>query len=109
MTANIFEQNGWDVHYLGANTPTKDVLSFIRTFRPDLIGISVTMLFNLESVMDTVQAIRDDSELKDIGVILGGYIFFKVPRAGKSDRCRLYCTEVSEMPWMPLKHFESDY
>jgi MerR family transcriptional regulator, light-induced transcriptional regulator len=80
MTANIFEINGWDVHYLGANTPANDLISILRTFHPDIIGLSVTMAFNLESVITITDRIKADDELKDIKIILGGNVFYQFPK-----------------------------
>ncbi len=79
MIANMFELDGWDVHYLGANTPTKDVIAILKSFSPDVLGISITMAFNLDQVIDLVNHIKEDQELSRITVFLGGYLLRQFP------------------------------
>lgn len=79
MTANLFEKAGWDVNYLGANTPVNDLESLLLKFRPKLLGLSVTMAFNLETVEAIISRIRENPELNNIKIILGGNIFSMIP------------------------------
>lgn len=37
MVADIFEENGWDTFYLGANTPINELVKFCDEVKPDLI------------------------------------------------------------------------
>lgn len=79
MTANIFEEDGWDVTYLGSNTPVKDLESLMLKFKPQFLGLSVTMTFNLDAVEDVINRIRSHRELDDTKIILGGNIFSFIP------------------------------
>lgn len=83
MTANYFEINGWDVHYLGSNTPARDVISILKTFKPLVLAVSVTMAYNIDGVMDIINLIKDDQELQNIKIFLGGYIFCQYPDLSK--------------------------
>jgi excisionase family DNA binding protein len=40
--ANIFESEGWTVHYLGARTPVEAVVESIRELHPNAVSISIT-------------------------------------------------------------------
>lgn len=73
MVADIFELNGWDSHFLGANTPVDHMLAFIQEVDPDLVGLSVSVFFNMASIKDGVEAIRANFPKKDI--VLGGQAF----------------------------------
>lgn len=79
MTANVFEDEGWDVTYLGANTPIRDLESFMMRVKPSFLGLSVTMVFNLESVKELIQKIKSNRDLADTKIILGGSIFQNYP------------------------------
>jgi MerR family transcriptional regulator, light-induced transcriptional regulator len=42
MVADFFLIDGWGIDYLGANTPTADLVAFVARRRPDLVALSVT-------------------------------------------------------------------
>jgi methanogenic corrinoid protein MtbC1 len=75
MVADFFELDGWDTTYLGASTPMQSVLEVLRERRPNLLGISVTMAFNLSPVWDLVRAVRSDPELASLKILVGGRPF----------------------------------
>ncbi|MBN2658475.1 MAG: cobalamin-dependent protein [Spirochaetales bacterium] len=79
MIANLFEEQGWDVNYLGANTPVKDVETLLGKFKPALLGLSVTMAFNLDKALELIQRIRANEETQDIKIMLGGNLFINYP------------------------------
>jgi methanogenic corrinoid protein MtbC1 len=64
--------NGWNVTFLGANTPEADLLDMLRTDPPDLLGISVSMVFNLKHVRNLVAQIRGCPELSEMKILIGG-------------------------------------
>lgn len=73
MVADVLELNGWNVYYLGANTPLSDLLKLIREEKPHLLALSVTMSYNLPAAIEIVEEIRLYSECADMKIILGGY------------------------------------
>lgn len=79
MTANVFEDEGWDVTYLGANTPIRDLESFMMRLKPTFLGLSVTMVFNLDSVKELIHRIKANKELSATKIILGGSLFQSYP------------------------------
>jgi len=73
MVTDLLEYEGWDTYYLGANTPAGSILGKIKTLKPDLVGISATMLFNVGSVYELIVQIRDSN--RNVKIIVGGYPF----------------------------------
>ena len=69
MIADIFEKNGWDAHYLGANTPADELVKFCDLVKPDLIGLSLSINSNLKFLLDEITAIRT---ITNIPIIIGG-------------------------------------
>jgi methanogenic corrinoid protein MtbC1 len=47
LIADVLDLNGWDTLYIGSNVPVEETLAFVRNEKPFLVGLSVTMPFNL--------------------------------------------------------------
>lgn len=73
MITDLLEIEGWEVSFLGANTPTEDLLKLLKEVSPDAVCISVTMSFNLPAVLETIACIRSDEQLSRIPILVGGY------------------------------------
>ena len=78
MVADFFEQDGWNVHYLGAAVPTKTFLAMAREMKADLIGLSSQMIFHLGAITDFVHQM-DDFGLSGIPIMAGGMPFIQQP------------------------------
>lgn len=77
MVADFFEMAGWDTYYIGANTPTRDLLGAISGYRPDVLAISATLTTHLSRVSEVIDAVR---QMPSSPVILvGGYPFNSTP------------------------------
>jgi MerR family transcriptional regulator, light-induced transcriptional regulator len=79
MVADFLEMDGWDVTYLGANTPTMDMVELLRKQKPFLVAISVATHFNLEKVRQAISIIRQDQETSEIKILVGGLAFIGMP------------------------------
>jgi len=73
MVADIFELHGWDAHFLGANTPVKELLELIDDIKPDLVGLSLSVYFNLPSLKTSLDHIKGHYDQLDI--LVGGHAF----------------------------------
>ena len=58
MVADFFEMDGWDTHYLGANTPVADVVTAVIDRKADVLAISVTISAYLPEVSALIKAVR---------------------------------------------------
>jgi methanogenic corrinoid protein MtbC1 len=76
MVADIMEGLGWDVWFLGANTPVNDLLALIQEKQPDVLGLSVSIYFNMTSLVRTVDMVR--SHYPGLDIIVGGQAFRRV-------------------------------
>ena len=75
MVADLFELEGWDAIYLGADTPAAAVADAIREHAPHALGISANMAFNLVSVRDVISAARRADKSGQMKALVGGYQF----------------------------------
>jgi MerR family transcriptional regulator, light-induced transcriptional regulator len=73
MVADIFELNGWDGHFLGANSPVEDMARFIQEIKPDIVGLSLSILSNIDNLKHHIEAIRSDFPNMDL--LIGGQAF----------------------------------
>jgi methanogenic corrinoid protein MtbC1 len=75
MISDILEHDGWEVKYLGANTPASDLLELLRDFQPDVLALSVTIPFNIANAKDIISAVKTSKELNRVRVMVGGRPF----------------------------------
>lgn len=73
MVADIFELNGWDSCFLGANTPISGLLAMLQDHRPDLLCLSLGIYTNFPKMVDTVTEVR--SANPDLPILVGGQAF----------------------------------
>lgn len=73
MIADTFEMNGWDGYFIGANTPIKELIRFIESQQPQVIGLSLSIYFNIPELRKTLQQLR--AAFTNIPVIFGGQAF----------------------------------
>ena len=73
MVADIFEIHGWKSHFLGANTPHGDLISMIDHTKPDLVALSLSVYFNLPSLLVTLAEITEKNP--HLPVLVGGQAF----------------------------------
>jgi methanogenic corrinoid protein MtbC1 len=74
MVADMFELEGWDTYYLGANTPPKSIIKAIEEFQPQLVAISATMIFNLKHMRELIETIKHMGN-RVFKIMVGGYPF----------------------------------
>ena len=72
MVADLLEIDGWNVDYVGANTPPHDLLDLMAESRPFFVAISVGMPFNLDRTAELVKMIKNEKQFKDTRIMLGG-------------------------------------
>lgn len=91
MVADALEASGWDVQFLGTDTPDRGVLDAIEQHQAAILGISATMLFNISSVARLVNSVRAKFG-GSVRVMLGGGAFRSTPSLYKdlgADACGL--------------------
>ncbi len=73
IVADYFELNGWNSFFLGPNTPYDTLADYIRKNNPDLLAVSLSVFFHLNSVRDLVTNVS--KEFPDLKIIVGGQGF----------------------------------
>ncbi|PRP93498.1 cobalamin B12-binding domain-containing protein [Enhygromyxa salina] len=79
MVADLFELDGWDTVYFGANTPAPALLAAINEHQPKLLAISATLTVHLGRVRELIDAVRTDADAAHTTIMVGGYCFNRDP------------------------------
>ncbi len=58
IVADVFEMNGWDSVFVGANTPEVELVRCVREVRPDVVALSLTMMFNIGALEALIIGLR---------------------------------------------------
>jgi MerR family transcriptional regulator, light-induced transcriptional regulator len=85
MVADFFEQDGWNVIYLGADVPTQAFVSMAHDISPDLIGISAQMVIRLPALTEFINQLNRQG-LGGTPIMAGGQPFMQQPQLYKSLR-----------------------
>lgn len=96
MVADIFEIEGWDSYYLGANTPSESIIESISQLKPDLIAISASIHYNIPAVIDLIAKIEILPERSDIKIMVGGRSFTTAPQLWKKVGADFYAPNAVE-------------
>lgn len=72
MVSDAFEVRGWEVQFLGADTPTRSLVEQVDRFRPDLVGLSMSMPSQIPTGRDIIERIRGDGGAGRPAVLVGG-------------------------------------
>jgi MerR family transcriptional regulator, light-induced transcriptional regulator len=70
MAADVFELNGWNTYFLGASTPTREIVKFIEIKKPDVVGLSFNFYLNLLRLFEVIDHIK--KSFPDQKIIIGG-------------------------------------
>jgi MerR family transcriptional regulator, light-induced transcriptional regulator len=75
MTTDFFEMSGWDTTYLGSNLPVSSIIEHLNQQKTDVLAISATTMSHLSEVKSLISIIKNDPNLCDIKVLVGGKVF----------------------------------
>lgn len=73
MIADIFELNGWDGYFIGANTPFVELIRFMDSQRPDLLGLSLSIYANMPKLVLSIEQIQ--KSFPHLPILVGGQAF----------------------------------
>lgn len=80
MVADAYEMEGWEVQYLGADTPVAAIIAQAREFNPDLIGLSISMPQHLHSARVSIEQLHQELGETCPRIIVGGLTLNRIER-----------------------------
>ncbi|MEO8764382.1 MAG: cobalamin-dependent protein [Ginsengibacter sp.] len=99
MVCDLFEIDGWDTYYMGANMPDESIISAIKEQKGDVLAISATMPYHVSKVAELIKKLKS-SGFPDLKIIVGGYPFSLdggLYRRIGADGCALTTKEAIEL------------
>jgi MerR family transcriptional regulator, light-induced transcriptional regulator len=97
MVSDVLESMGWDVRFLGTNMPHTGILSVIEEHKPQMLGISATMLFNLPSVRALIQDVRTRFGSSGPRIVVGGAAFRSAPGLYREIGADAFASDIREL------------
>lgn len=79
MVSDELEGTGHTVAFLGADTPTADLVRMKSKFQPHVIAIGARLSIHLHGVLDMIAALRTTDGARSVPVLVGGAPFELVP------------------------------
>jgi methanogenic corrinoid protein MtbC1 len=70
MVADVFAVNGWDARYLGANTPTHELLRLAAVEQPQVVGLSVSVTSHMPQLANALDVLQ--SRFPKLLLLVGG-------------------------------------
>jgi MerR family transcriptional regulator, light-induced transcriptional regulator len=70
MVAGFMEALGWDIIFIGSNTPQNEIIELIKDRKPDIVGISNNFYVNYSRLVKLVWSIKQ--EIPGQEIIIGG-------------------------------------
>jgi MerR family transcriptional regulator, light-induced transcriptional regulator len=96
MISDILGEEGWKCFYLGTNTPTASLVQALDERKADILAISATMPFNVDTVATTIKHVRSTSQRANLKIITGGQAFNRDSSLWKDVGADGYARDLSE-------------
>ena len=106
MVADFMEMDGWKTFFLGNNLCSEDIVRAALDQKPDMLALSATMFFNVESIARAIRALRAADGLKHLVILVGGRPFNQNPELWKkvgADGSAASAEEAAELAGRLLK------
>ena len=75
MVTDLLDAEGWNTYYLGSDIPTQNVIRAIKDRKANMLIISATMSFNLDSVSNLIKGVRSSKGCENVKIMVGGRAF----------------------------------
>lgn len=71
-TAYALELDGWNVHYIGANTPYETLATFVKASKPHLVCVSFSIVRHRNEILDGMSIISGAARPAGAKILVGG-------------------------------------
>jgi methanogenic corrinoid protein MtbC1 len=75
MVSDLFEMNGWDTVFLGADVPVESVIDTLIQHDASVLAISVTLAAHLSAVSEMILQVRENPDCTKVKILVGGAAF----------------------------------
>ncbi len=96
MCADLFESEGWAVHFLGGGVPNDEILSLVGQARPDILMIYGMTPQGVPGVRALIDLIREVGVNPTMNVLVTGGVFNRAADLWKEINADLYAESAEE-------------
>ncbi|NGZ75568.1 cobalamin-dependent protein [Saccharibacillus alkalitolerans] len=75
MLTDVFELEGWDTYYMGANADEDRLAETVARRGADIVALSATMTFHVRLMKKLIARLRADERLTGVKIMVGGLPF----------------------------------
>ncbi|MEO0258220.1 MAG: cobalamin-dependent protein [candidate division WOR-3 bacterium] len=83
MVTDLLDLEGFNTYYIGSEIHEDDFIRFVEEVNPQIIGIGVTLGFNLKNLVSLLEKLRVYRSSRGIKIICGGYPFITAEDLGR--------------------------
>lgn len=84
MISDALQMNGWEVQFLGANTPTKSFVEHVIQNKTNIVGLSISFSYQLMAAREIIQSLREAFPTNCPKLVIGGNAVNRYPEMFKS-------------------------
>ena len=77
MIADLLELDGWLAYNLGVDLPLRNLISALKLFKADLLGLSATLERNVNNIRSVIESVKTNRDLEHVKIVVGGYPFIQ--------------------------------
>lgn len=107
MVADTLETEGWDVAFLGANVPVRDLFVHLAAIRPHILALSVALPYNVAHAKRIIDRLKKDDSFKSVNIIVGGLAFLSFPNLWKEIGADAFAANAKEAAESAKKFWEA--
>jgi methanogenic corrinoid protein MtbC1 len=75
MLCDVFEMEGWDTTFVGANVPISSAVRMVRARRAEVLAISASISYHIGAVEKLIATLRASAEFDRVKILVGGAAF----------------------------------
>jgi methanogenic corrinoid protein MtbC1 len=79
LVADAFELAGWEVRFLGPNTPARSLVEMVRAEPPNVVGLSASLPHHLRAAREAIACLRTEMGSACPSLVVGGLTINQVP------------------------------
>ncbi len=93
IVSDAFDLAGWSVQHLGADTPSDDLIAHIDVVRPDVVGLSASMVQQLPTLRRVVERLKTDLGTRCPTILVGGLPTNRLARSWQWIGADVWCPD----------------
>ncbi len=96
MVSDAFEVAGWEVQFLGADVPARDLLAQLAHWRPEMLGLSLSLPGQIKTARLLVQQLRAELGNQCPAILAGGLATNQADRLWKAVGADLWAANAKD-------------